>query len=77
MTDKEYVLSIYPDAACSGPHKVFWPGQGERIKHVVTSAPHMNRHEGEGDTEESAWSNARLRIQTKRRIPATPGEEMR
>jgi hypothetical protein len=55
---KSYVISLAPQASCSGPVKMYWPGQGERIRYIVTAAPYMSRPEGEGFTEAEAWMAA-------------------
>jgi hypothetical protein len=62
MNDQEFVLAKYPRAECFGPVNLYWPGQGTRRKYIVTSAPHMSRTEGEGDTPAEAWTNAAVRI---------------
>jgi len=62
MTDKEFVLRRAPEARCFGPVKLFWPGQGERTKMLVTLAPHLSFAAGEGDTEEEAWRTAAERV---------------
>jgi hypothetical protein len=65
MTDEEFVKSRSDQAACFGPVTLYWPGQGERRKYIVTMSPVESRSQGEGDTIEEAWHNAaqRIRIQ--------------
>ena len=65
MTPKEYVLSVYPEAECDGPVKMYWPGQGTRFRYIVTASPVMSRSEGEGLSSEEAWENAAERIKAR------------
>lgn len=68
QTDAEkYVRSIWPEASCHGPVLLYWPGQGERKRYVVTKAMHVSRSGGEGLTEVEAWVDAANRLEAKRK----------
>lgn len=63
MTSEERIKRKFPDASCFGPVKLYWPGQGERIRFIVTLAPHLSRSVGEGLTAEDAWKDATTRLE--------------
>lgn len=65
MNAEWYVKRIWPSSSCFGPVKLYWPGQGERTKFIVTSHPSSSRTEGEGDSMAEAWQNALMRMAAK------------
>src|SRR5580658_9176335 len=65
MTHQEYVLSKYPEADGHGPVKLYWPGQGERSRFVISGSPAMSFHIGEGNSLEDAWEAAAFKLHCK------------
>jgi len=62
VTDEEYVLTVYPDAKCSGgPVNLYWPGQGTRRKYIIIPSAISSMTIGEGDTPDEAWKKARVK----------------
>jgi hypothetical protein len=60
---KAFVLSVYPEAECSGPVDLYWPVVGTRKdQYIVVSSPYNSRPEGEGGSPEEAWEDAARRI---------------
>lgn len=72
MSDELFVKSVYPQAKCTDkPVRLYWPGQGERLRYIVTASPVSSRSEGEGATPEEAWAKAAERVRHEA-VPAAP-----